>query len=143
MKKTKAIVQTDDLMEETKGDSTYGKAFTVTPALGLIKNKGLSVQNLMKVIKLKAELTIKSQQYNEAITQIMEKFEVESTKNGIYEYGKHANWKSIQKELKDLIDMPIEIKEERNFLTWADLQGATPDIDTETIAVLAEWLVKD
>lgn len=134
---------TQDSIVEDKKNSTYGKAFTVGPALAIVKNKGITVQSLIALIKLKTEVTDYTKQYNEAVVQIMAKYEVEQGKNGHYEYGKHPKWKEIQEELKQLIDHPIEINSQRNFMTWAELQGATPDIDTETIAVLAEWLVKE
>lgn len=110
--------------------------------IGAVKNKGLQVGTLVKLVKLKAELKQISQNYQTATEAIMDKFEVVKDADG-YEFSKHPKLKEIQADLKSLGEEKQSLTSELNFAPWKELADSTSDLSVDIIQYVAEYIAKN
>jgi hypothetical protein len=126
-------------MEIEKKTITYDEVL----ALNAVKNKGLSVDSFLALVKLKALVTRIQSEYFDTIKAIMEDAGVKEEVSGGYNFPKTDEGKALKTKIEDLAKKAIdqELKPIK-FLTNKELHGATLDADINQIAAAAEWLLK-
>lgn len=131
-------------MEIEKKTITYDELLGLNAGLAAVKNKGLSVDGFLSLVKLKALVNRIQSEYFDTIKAIMEDAGIKEEIGGGYNFPRTDEGKELKKKVEDLAKKQIdqELKPIK-FLTNKELHGATLDADINQIAAAAEWLLKD
>lgn len=115
-------------------------------SLSLVKLKHLSVKELEKLIILKKFFKEKVIEFNELLTNIMDKFEVQQVVGGHYSFEQHPKRKEIEECIKQIREEKLNIPSTVpiKFITLEKLQKSlSDDHKIDDVLILSEILVQD
>ncbi len=125
-----------------KGKETYSTAIDFWNIFGSIKNKGISVDSLISLTKLRECLKELINEYNEIHKALMEKFEVKADEDGRHSFVDHPERAQILKELKELLEKEVELTPTK-FLTAKELAACTEGASLDVVGTIFDKLLKD
>lgn len=120
---------------------TYEDIIQLNEATQPLKNKGVMVENLIKLIKLKSKLQTITGEYYEAVKVIMEEAAIPQ-EGGRYLIPATPEGTELTKKLEALSKTKVDETLLLNFLSEKEFHIITLDLDLATITFLAKWLLK-
>ena len=125
-----------------KPEDTYASAIEFWNILGAIKNKGISIDNLISLTKLRECLKNILKEYNEIHKALMEKFDIKPGEDERYNFSDHPEKAQISKEIKELLAKEVSITPSK-FLTAKELAACTEGASLDVIGVIFDKLLKE
>lgn len=119
---------------------TFADMLTLNAALSSVKNKGLSVESIKTVVRLKIRLKEEVAAVQSMQEAIMEKYDVSKTDTG-YSFKDHPKYKEIIKELETLQQSKVSVKG-LNSVPEEEVYASTPDVSSDVLVILIEKLAK-
>lgn len=119
---------------------SYKEIDELAVATDRIKNKGLSVQSIMSLLKLKARLKRHLEDVKQFQLAVMDKYGV-SEEQGTYNYTKHPEITKIVQDLTGIVTNKVEV-EPLNFMNETEFVAATADFSADIMTILYQRLVK-
>lgn len=124
-----------------KPDFTYTTVVEFWSILNLIKNKGLSVESLISLTKLRQCLKNLIDEYNEIHKAIMEKYNIVA-EDGRYVFTDHPKKTKITEEITQLLDTEVKVTPVR-FLSSKELAKCTEDVSLDVVGFICDKLLKE
>lgn len=124
-------------------EKTYQVAVNLNEILGRVKNRGLSVDSLRSVLKLKARVKSLSMEFTDLVIAVMDKYDIKPSTDGVsYDYKDHPKVDQVRSDVKELESTVVKI-EPTKFMTAKELQSSLPDESIDVIDYLSDILLKD
>lgn len=111
----------------------------INTIITVLKNTGLSVETLTKLVRLKMEISKNVKEFYEIQDKLLDKYNVP---NGKIEAIPIDQQEAFIKERKELLNNEVKIEQPTNFMTFEELHKSTEGLSGDLVAKIAEYLVK-
>jgi hypothetical protein len=119
----------------------YSEILELNICLSHVKNKGISAEGIVDLVKLKIEVKNALESHGEMRKAVMEKYDVKA-EGASYNFSKHPEADAIRKDIEAIDKSKVKMRKLK-FLTMNEIVSATPEVNADIIAVLFQKLAKD